>query len=1392
MTTPFSSSFASAAAGSNGAGNRREGNGTSDWARSRPNGATQTFRRPSANTTAQTRDMTPQNPSSVQSPGAYIPPHLNSNHPSNIAKNGVNGPTRYGKEQMLAMYQSQRDAGGMSRRLPQLLDENWLQETQGNGPVPPTPRGESAEQYPGPAVCWRDEPNPLPLGLQEMDEEERQLFTSSVNSPIKVSTAPKEGAGIAPIGTRKTSISNYPGGVGSRPGTRRRDTSDSFTANGPLSPTENKTFFRGESSAATPPPALIRRRTDFKDDPQSTAQKDLPPPKDEEEPQAPIGSLRRANGPLNAGLNPPSASPWSAGPGSSAFGSMGTFGSFTASAAPQTQDKSDQRPGFGSVRSGSRFKDLMAKSSTEDIPNANKDRSAFGALSQLAEEDSAGTAREALKTRPNRSETNPFEEAPNRSGSAALSAQDTANSIDQSNFGSIGRSQAGLNEASPANTNPYQSTDGARDDGLDATDSQAPFSATRRALFSDDGAPRSASGFPTYSTFANSPAAAAWGPNPGFSSGTPGRERTLGFNDSIFSPISADLQSPTAGIGSAGFGAFGSIGRNNRLGGMLPNGMDDAGRSDARNRGRLFGGAEGVSQRGDPFDPGFGRASAAFDDAAFARRDNDPASFNPLFPSVGENTAGPSGARESPPNDGRPTPGSSNDMPAVQQLKMVLPDRMRWVYCDPQGEQQGPWSGLEMHDWFKAGFFKAELLVKKLEDKNFIPLAQLVRQIGNSREPFLVPQIGIAHGEEPGETNAWPNAATPTAANHSQTPFSNNNNFPSFGTTLTADQQNALERRKQEEQYMMAQQKEHLANRMARQQGPGQPHNMHPLQHQASAHSLHTQPSYGSITSPSTGYHPMPLPPGAGPSMGAHAPIGQQPPQFGQEGQLPGLMDRLSFNQRGPPGAPGDIQQYQQVHADRQRLTRQPLDNRAHEEAFLGEQGRNGRLEEFQELRGTGRSGLIASFLPSVRNARPMNKATLPQSSQPSLTEQVQWTTAHQLEQPIQAPPLSISPLPAPAAQRNRQHVAESLVPEPRSQTQTPIETPASSVAPWADRTTEAPRGPSLREIQEAEAKKAAEQAAILDAARRAQAEQERMAEAAVVSPAPGLPSSATWATSSSPSTPTTTGAGSVWAKAPVKAGPTSTAPAKKTLAQIQKEEEARKQRQAAAAAAQAQAQNTSSPVSAVLGKKYSELASKAAPATPATATANSAWTTVGSGGGKAKAPPTILATPQSVPRTVSSSSVSTTKSRPALPATRGSTLGEKTKAHEEFVRWLKTQLGKGLNGGINVESFVQDLLMLPPEIEIIADSVYANSQTLDGRRIAEEFVRRRKNADKGIVEPIGPQIGLNGSADAKSAGGAGWSEVAKKGPEKAAQDVGGAQFKVVPSKKKGGAGGKR
>lgn len=90
--------------------------------------------------------------------------------------------------------------------------------------------------------------------------------------------------------------------------------------------------------------------------------------------------------------------------------------------------------------------------------------------------------------------------------------------------------------------------------------------------------------------------------------------------------------------------------------------------------------------------------------------------------------------------------------------------------------------------------------------------------------------------------------------------------------------------------------------------------------------------------------------------------------------------------------------------------------------------------------------------------------------------------------------------------------------------------------------------------------------------------------------------------------------------------------------------------------------------------------------------------------------------------------------------------------------------------------------MLLPAEAEIISDSVYANSQTLDGRRFAEEFIRRHKLADKGIVDPVA----TSALAEQKNAGG--WSEVAKKGSSTAhrEEDSASANFKVVAPRKKG------
>lgn len=87
--------------------------------------------------------------------------------------------------------------------------------------------------------------------------------------------------------------------------------------------------------------------------------------------------------------------------------------------------------------------------------------------------------------------------------------------------------------------------------------------------------------------------------------------------------------------------------------------------------------------------------------------------------------------------------------------------------------------------------------------------------------------------------------------------------------------------------------------------------------------------------------------------------------------------------------------------------------------------------------------------------------------------------------------------------------------------------------------------------------------------------------------------------------------------------------------------------------------------------------------------------------------------------------------------------------------------------------------------MEMISDAVYANSTTMNGQHFAEEFIRRKKLAEKGIAEK---QPGSDGYI----ASSGGWNEVAKKGGHgvaagsAAAKEEAPAGFKVVPGRKKG------
>lgn len=95
------------------------------------------------------------------------------------------------------------------------------------------------------------------------------------------------------------------------------------------------------------------------------------------------------------------------------------------------------------------------------------------------------------------------------------------------------------------------------------------------------------------------------------------------------------------------------------------------------------------------------------------------------------------------------------------------------------------------------------------------------------------------------------------------------------------------------------------------------------------------------------------------------------------------------------------------------------------------------------------------------------------------------------------------------------------------------------------------------------------------------------------------------------------------------------------------------------------------------------------------------------------------------------------------------------------------------------MDEFVGTLMALPLDSDMITEAVHSSSQTIDSRHFAEEFIRRRKLADRGMVDPTGTSSPASGT-EGKSGG---WSEVAKKGPVPKEEAN---NFKVVAAKKKG------
>ncbi|KAF9881438.1 GYF domain-containing protein [Colletotrichum karsti] len=1443
-STNLPSSFASAAAGqnANARAGRNDGRGASgEWARrdGRING-TLTFRRPST---------TPGQPSqpAASSENAFAASNIDSSAIPQTPGASSYDPnsSQYHKDSILNLYRN----GAADSDPSSVIEPGWTPgHTNGNA-TRGWGKSNNNHNSQDPSSCWNSRGDSHPVGVNGMTDEEEKIFASDVNSPLKPPLQNKEGTqGPGPNG-RKASLSHgSAAGYGlsspvsaSRPGTRRRETTDTF-GGGPLASPSATRFSRDD-------PAFLfgRKNNDVKE--QDAGEDDgAGQAQTQAQSKAPFGNLTRSNTAGNPTMGANISSLWGnsqpASAGGMGGGGMGSFGQFALPTPTST---------IGSgARGGSRFANLINKESSDSPVKPNE----------------ASTPDAGLSWRPrNRTDTDPFAGDDGLSGSAALGgAQDTsppaANPNPASNIGmfetpvkgSTGDfGMSGLNlgrqldqepgPQSPAETNPYRSPPAERGESQEDAGADKQHGAAAGAEHNP--AFNSMRGFPTHpfdgsdrsqtsSAGARAGYASGW-PVP-LSTGTPDRERGgFGgvFGSSLFSPMGAELQSP--GLSSIGGGVFGPP----SAGGL--GGAGTIGRSKLHS---LFPPAMQAQMQGHEQEnlsdslPDLRQATAlgAIGRSNFATQPRDTGSplrsgrggiFEEMFPSDPTRThsgfGGSDLSHSAAAAVGHPqsfTPGASTGAEyGTTHRQMVMPDRMRWVYLDPQQQVQGPFSGLEMNDWYKANFFTPDLRVKKVEDHDFEPLGQLIRRIGNSREPFLVPQIGIAHGPP---TQAGP--FSPGGSTGVIPPLSGV--FPSFGRTLTAEEQNNLERRKQEEQQAMAQQRDFMMRQQAitriQNQGPGGVPGLH---HQHSAHSLQSQPSFGSISSP-IGAHPQqpPIGGGVGPTSGffdsapqsaAQAPVGAGLDHF-REDELANLN-------------PSERQMLANVQAPTSLSSifpQQPIGAPANDTNLRGnlpstddldkdEEGFSERLKQFEDLRaeheaekaqelaqhaeehddyGASAPGHSSHSVmqEQSRSPAPGIKEIMEEEQQLSLTQQVQKAQAAAaaaknaaagLPMPFPPPlPATGTPLPAPTAQRVRSNLPEQYN---RSQTGTPDTGSATEpppLAPWAKEAASR-KGPSLKEIQEAEARKAAKAEEVAAERRRQALEQEAAAlreREKAASSATGLPTTSTWGNGSP------VGAASPWTK-PVatKSTPGTSTPAKqKTLADIQREEEVRKMK------AKEIAVQTGIASAAAAGKRYADLATKsnAAPGlgqpnagAPLTGTG---WATVGAGG-KIKAP----TGPAAQTRSVSAAGVKPTPvvakpvSKPVAAPIAAPTKTDM--AMDEFNKWLTRELSRGITG-VDIDTFAATLLILPLENTIIADAIYANSKTMNGQHFAEEFIRRKKLADKGVVEKQGT------GGDKSGGSSSGWNEVAKKGGHKEPTPTGdagiqGAGFKVVPTRKKAG-----
>lgn len=682
----------------------------------------------------------------------------------------------------------------------------------------------------------------------------------------------------------------------------------------------------------------------------------------------------------------------------------------------------------------------------------------------------------------------------------------------------------------------------------------------------------------------------------------------------------------------------------------------------------------------------------------------------------------PNGARAPPPGM-ESLPPTDNSVLAASPL--VTSDKIQWIYIDPSGNEQGPFNGDMMQDWLTEGYLSFDLKIRRQEELQYNTLHEFCQKVNNFQQPF---KVSLPEVEKVPQFLPQQNFNQFNGSNSQDLLFSQQSLHQQLGSSLPGQQPS---------QQLGSSLNQSLSNQPGPAQSQFQFGNLGRLNNLSLQNNLFgndfpdpfasnsplTQNSFGmnqfgNPIQQNIGFnnlqHINPMP-----SILQHQ-IQQQQPMASSWGTIdtsnfsnPGTPGPVQQPLAQQPGQPAPISPWTTGIQSQSRVS-SPFVATNSNNVNDKEAGNDSVLEDLHSVVTDILSdGDDVQFKKQAKQTK--SKQTAPKSV-PQQTQQTQQSAPKsvpdlfQQPQPESKPEPESKPQPEPTPATKRKSRQSSMVSEAVAEPQEvkPSTPTLNKLAPWAIPKADSDKPAlSLKEIQKMDADRLEKQRQLESQARAEQAAKMWAVEASPTIEKVELPKSTGWATSTSQNiTPS------------------------KTLAEIQKEE-------AEAAAAKSKAAKlTSSTASPVTKSSFASALANSVPKE------DNSWVTVAS-----KKQPVIkrAATTQPITPIGSKASPQILRSVSAARTPTSSVNGNAVR--EEFIIWARTALSN-LYPSVSKDDLLDMFITLPANnadsSSLISETIYSSSATMDGRRYAQEFMKKRQLVDK--------QLGASSDVDWSSA----------------------------------------